>query len=229
MTVARARAPATPRQGRPNVVRRPSASSPSDQSAQARATPSTTARPVPVVGAAGAEPVVAEPEDDRGKRDDDRERERERREAHELARRAAPGVQPDSAGADPDDEAEDEVPGGAVEEGADERDDREDEPVERLVVEQRAPGGREEDAGHPREDHDREDRLGAGLDVDLVVVAERDEHLPRAREQPGHAPPPRADARLGEIRARPRLRVGGRARLGLLVGHGPERSDSRTG
>ena len=72
--------------------------------------PSTTARPVPVVGAAAAEPVVAEPEDDRGQRDDERERERQRAEAHELARRPAAGVEPDAAGAHPDDEAEDEVP-----------------------------------------------------------------------------------------------------------------------
>ena len=76
-----------------------------------------------VVGAAAAEPVVAE---------------RERRTAgsvttNESANGSAAKpttwravrlgrLEPDSAGAQPDDEAEDEVPGGAVEEGADERD-----------------------------------------------------------------------------------------------------------
>ena len=43
--------------------------------------------------------------------------------------------------------------------------------------------GVQENARHPGEDDDREDRLGARVHVDLVVVAERDEDVrgPRRR------------------------------------------------
>ena len=89
--------------------------------------------------------------------------------------------------------------------------DGEHDPVERLLVEQRPPGRREQDARHPGDDHDREDRLRAGVDVDLVVVPERDEDLGRARQRcaaraatsAAHAPA-RRRSRRAPRRRRPR-------------------------
>ena len=115
ITAASASAPTTPRQGSSNVVRRPSASSPSDQSANASPTETTIDAPGAVVRASRPEPVVAEREHDRRQRDQDREGERERGEPDDLARLARPRLDADGAGAEPDDEAEQEVAGGPVE------------------------------------------------------------------------------------------------------------------
>ena len=87
MTAESASAPTTPRQGSSNVVRRPTARSPSDQSANASPSETTTARPRAVVRAAGPEPVGAECEHDRGHRD---ERSRARTEAPRSRPAAGP-------------------------------------------------------------------------------------------------------------------------------------------
>ena len=88
----------------------------------------------------------------------------------DLARLSRSRVDPNAARPEPHDETEQEVARRPVEKPADERHDGKHEPVERLLVEKRAPRGSQEDPGHPGNDDDRENRLGARLDIDLVVL-----------------------------------------------------------
>ena len=161
----------------------------------------------------------AERQHDRRHREDDREGEREAGESHHLARFPRPRFHTDAARTEPDHEAEQEVAGRPVEQPADERDDGQHDPVERLLVEKRPPGRRQEDAGHPGNDDDREDRLGARVDIDLVVLAKRDEDVDRRRQQPRQEAPPPPDEHLRGVRALVRHMIGRWRRLDVLLTH----------
>ena len=58
------------------------------------------------------------------------------------------------------------------------------------VVDQDARRGVRRIPAIPASDHDREDRLRAGVDVDLVVVLQRGEDRGGRVRSRGHAPPP---------------------------------------
>ncbi len=89
------------------------------------------------------------------------------------------------------------------------------------VVEQGPPRRREEDSRHPGDDHDRENRLRAGVDVYLVIVLERHEDLGRVGQDARHEPPPAANVRLRLVGAAERLGVGSHTRLEGLLAHAP--------
>ena len=157
-----------------------------------------------LVATARAEPVRAEPDHDRGDKHDERQRERQCSEADELPREPERRLDADAFRAEPDDEPEQEVARGAVEQSGDEGHDDEHEPVDRAIVHDRSPRRREEDSRGPGEDRDREHGLGACVDVHVVGLSECGEHRPGCGQKAGHAPPPRTSrslTRRGELRA----------------------------
>ncbi len=201
---------AAPRQaeGRPQPDRDEPERPEDERQADARDDRAAVAR---IVVSARAEPVLAVSEDDR--RDDDRERERERqrREGDDLAGDLEGRVDPDGLRPEPEREPEEEVARGTVEQATDERDNRDDEPVDGPVV-HHVPTWPDQHRGHAREDRERKHRLGPRVDVDLVGLREGREH------------------RLGAVRTRGTLRHHSRAAASpASANRAPWRSACSTG